>query len=161
MIRVRPLFATTRSARNLVRPVAYSCVKCILIRDGSVIVSGEFGQRPVSVGDVLLLGADVSCGAEPEGQVTVTTVYLDPGYAVDLFYWQYAGLLLDRLEARDVAETVFCEPIQVLRLGEQCLEELAPVLDELVELSENEHLGESFTRMQALWFLIADAGLTP
>ncbi|QQB65071.1 helix-turn-helix transcriptional regulator [Kytococcus sedentarius] len=137
--------------------MSYGCVKFIVVRAGSAILSGDFGQRPIRCGDVLLIGRGVPCGAEPEGQVTVTTVYLDPDYAVDLFYWQHTGLLLDRLEAQDVAAAVFTEPVQVIRLGELRLAELVPWLDELVELSEAGNLSESFARMQALWFLLADA----
>ncbi|MGP5055233.1 helix-turn-helix domain-containing protein [Brachybacterium paraconglomeratum] len=114
---------------------AHGSVKLVVVRDGSAILSGEFGQRPINIGDVLLIGANVACGAEPEGQVTVTTIYLDPDYAVDQFYWQHTGLVLDRLEAYDIA----------------------PWLDELVELSDARSPAESFARMQALWFLLADA----
>jgi len=45
----------------------------------------------------------------------------------------------------------------MIRLGEQRIEELAPWLDELTELSSVRNPAESFPRMQALWFLIADA----
>lgn len=135
----------------------FSCVRLVVVRDGSAILSGGFGQLPVSVGEVVLLGAAVPCGVEPEGQVTITTVYLDPDYAVEQFYWQHAELLLDRLEAHDIATTVFAESVQVLRLGEQRLGELVPWLDELTELSGAANPSESFARMQALWFLLADA----
>ena len=127
------------------------------MREGSAILTDGFRQHPTNVGDVAMCGANTPCRAEPEGQVTVTTVYLDPDYAVDLFYWQHAAILLDRLEAQDIAATVFAEPVQVLRLGERRLMELVPWLDELAELSQAGNPSESFARMQALWFLIADA----
>ena len=142
--------------RSLREATVFSCVKLIVVRDGSAILSGEFGQRPANIGDVLLIGANVPCGAEPEGQVTVTTVYLDPDYAVEMFYWQHAGLLLDRLEAHDIAALVFAEPVQVLRLGKQRLGKLAPWLDELVELSNVRSPAESFARIQTLWFSVAE-----
>lgn len=138
------------------RTATYGCVKLVVARDGSAILSGEFGQRPINVGDAALLGSGVSCGFQPEGRVTVTTVYLDPGYAVDQFYWQYASWLVDRLEAGEIAAAVFAEPVLVLRIGEKRVTELAPWLDELVQLSSDGSPWESFTRMQALWFLIAD-----
>ncbi|WP_319021243.1 AraC family transcriptional regulator [Brevibacterium aurantiacum] len=131
-------------------------MKLIAVRHGSAILSGDFGQQPLNVGEVALLGANVPCGAEPEGQVTTTTVHLDPDYAIDSFYWQHTGVLLDRFEAQDVAATVFTEPVQVLHIGEHQLEQLGPWLDELVELSGTKNPSESFARMQALWFLIAD-----
>jgi len=153
----QPVLAQTRTFRRPVPPRIFGCPKLVAVRDGSAILSGEFEQFPIRSGDVLLIRAGVSYGVEPEAKVTVTTVYLDPGYAVDQFYWQHTGLLLDRLEAQDVAATVFAEPVQVLRIGEQRLGELAPWLDELAELSEAGSQAESFARMQALWFLIADA----
>lgn len=153
----KPLFATTRTMRRPQEANAFNYVKLLVVRDGSAILSGAFGQQPLNVGEVALLGAEVSCGAEPEGRVTVTTVYLDPGYTIDLFYWQYTGLLLDRLEAADIAAIAFAEPLQVIRFGEQQHRELGPWLDDLVELSEAGKPWESFARMQALWFLIADA----
>lgn len=56
-------------------PLAYDCVRIVVIRDGSSILLSEFGQKPVRVGDVILLGANVLCGSEPEGHVTMTTIY--------------------------------------------------------------------------------------
>jgi len=157
MYEVQPLLARTTRTRQLSALTTYSCVKLTAIRDGSAILSDGRRQRPIRSGDLLLLGAGVPCAAEPEGQVTVTTIYLDPDYAVDQFYWQHAGLLLDRFEAQGVAAAVLAEPVQVLRLGERRLGELAPWLDELTELSRAGNPSESFARMQALWFLIADA----
>ncbi len=52
-------------------------MKVIVVRDGSAILFAEFGQKPVKIGDVILLGANVLCGSEPAGHITVTTVYLD------------------------------------------------------------------------------------
>ncbi|MGO1628680.1 MAG: helix-turn-helix domain-containing protein [Microbacterium sp.] len=132
-------------------------MKLLVVRGGSAILGGEVGQWPLNIGDAALLGAGVSCGVEPEGQVTLTTVYLDPGYAVDQFYWQHTGFIIDRLEAQEIAAVMFPEPVQVLRLGEPLLAELGPWLDELVQLSSHGRPRESFARMQALWFLIADA----
>lgn len=146
------LTARTRSYRRITASQAYNAARLIMVRDGSAILSGKFGEHPVSAGDVAVLGAGVPCGFDPEGQVTLTTIYLDPGYAVDQFYWQH-----DRLEARDTAATVFAEPVQVLRLGERRLGELVPWLDELAELSSAGKPAEPFPRMQALWFLLLDA----
>lgn len=51
-----PIFARTRTFHHPTAPVAYDCVKVIIVRDGSVILYSEFGQRPVNVGDAVLLG---------------------------------------------------------------------------------------------------------
>lgn len=98
--------------------MAYDCVKVIVVRDGSAILFSEFGHRPVKIGDVILLGANVRCGSEPEGQITVSTIYLDTDYMLDQVRWQYAAFLEDRLDGQGFAETIYTEPAQILRLGE-------------------------------------------
>ncbi|MGC4152300.1 MAG: AraC family transcriptional regulator [Propionicimonas sp.] len=130
-------------------------MKVSVVRDGSAFVFSEFGQKSVTMGDVVALGANVLCGIEPEEYITVTTVSLDTDYVVDQVFWQYAGMMLDRLDAQDFAETIYTEPAQVLRLGEERAGLLMPWLDELVALSVDGRFVENFYRMQALWFSIA------
>jgi len=156
----QPLLARTRTIHRSVDPVAYDCVRVSVVRDGSAFVFIEFGQKPVTVGDVVGLGANVLCGIEPEGHITVTTVSLDTDYVVDQVFWQYAGFLLDRLDAQDFAETIYTEPAQILRLGEDRAGMLMPWLDELVRLSVDGRFVENFYRMQALWFSVAHV-ITP
>ena len=149
-----PLVARTRSVHRAVGPVAYDCVKVIVVRDGSAILFSEFGQEPVKPGDVIVLGANTLCGSEPEGHITVTVIYADTDYVVDQVFWQHVGLLCDRLEAQDFAATVYTEPAQILRLGEDRAGSLMPWLDELVALSIEGRPVANFYRMQALWFSI-------
>lgn len=156
LLEPRPLVAVTRHYRRSIQPRTYACVRVVVIRAGSAILSGNFGQQPVNIGDFALVSAGMPCGVEPEARVTITTVYVDPDYAIDLFYWQHTGLLLDRLEAQDVAAAVFTKPMQVLRIGEHQLEQLGPWLDKMVELSNTGNPAETFARMQALWFSVAD-----
>lgn len=150
-----PLLARTRSIHHSAGPVAHDCVKVIVVRDGSAILFSEFGQKPVAVGDVVTLGANTLCGSEPEGYITVTTVYLDTDYVIDQVFWQHVGLVWDRLDAQHFAETLYAEPAQILHLGEDRVGLLMPWLDELVTLSVDGGFAEHFYRMQALWFSIA------
>ncbi len=113
MHQYQPVLARTSTVHRPVGPVAYDCVKVIVVRDGSAILFSEFGQKAVKVGDVILLGANVLCGSEPEGHITVTTVYLDTDYVLDQVRWQYAGFLEDRLKAQGFAETIYTEPAQI------------------------------------------------
>jgi AraC family transcriptional regulator len=136
-------------------PVAYDCVKLIFVRSGSAILFSEFGQKPVNVGDVVVLGANTLCGSSPEGHITVTTIYADTDYVVDQVYWQHMGMLQDRLDAQDSAATIYAEPAQILRVGEATAGMLMPWLDELVALSIDGRFVESFHRMQALWSSVA------
>lgn len=149
------MLARTSTVHRPVGPIAYDCVKVIVVRDGSAILFSEFGQKPVSVGNVILLGANTLCGSEPEGHITVTTVYLDTDYVIDQVFWQHVSLLHDRLDAQEFAATVYTEPAQVLRLGEDRAGILMPWLDELVALSIEHEPVANFYRMQALWFSIA------
>lgn len=137
-----------------VGPLAYDCVKVIIVRDGSAILFSEFGQKPVRPGDVILLGPNVLCGSEPEGHITVTTIYADTDYVIDQAFWQYAAILHDRLDTPGFVRETFAEPAQIIRLGEDHAGLLMPWLDELVALSLNE--GSRFLRMQALWFSVID-----
>lgn len=138
-----------------VGPVAYDCVKVIVVRDGSAILFSEFGQKPVKPGDVIVLGANVLCGSEPEDHITVTTVYLDTDYVLDQVRWQYAGFVSDRLDAQGFADTIYSEPAQILRLYEDRAGMLMPWLDELVSLSVDGDFVRHYLRIQALWFQIA------
>lgn len=150
-----PLLARTKTLHRPIDPVAYDCVKVIIVRDGSAILFSEFGQKPVTVGDVVTLGANTLCGSEPEDHITVTTVYLDTDYVIDQVFWQHVGLVRDRLDAQDFAEALYVEPTQILHVGEDRARMLMPWLDELVALSIDGGFAEHFYRMQALWFSVA------
>ncbi|MFC9444250.1 MULTISPECIES: helix-turn-helix transcriptional regulator [Micrococcales] len=131
-------------------------MKIIVVRSGSAILFSEFGERPIRPGDVVLLGANVLCGSEPEGHVTVTTIYADTDFLLDQLFWQHADVLRDRLDAQGFADTIYTEPAQVLRLGEDRAGMLMPWLDELVALSVDGVYRERFHRMQALWHAVID-----
>ena len=150
-----PVVARTRVIRAAVAPLAFNCVTVTVVRAGSAILLSEFGQKPINVGDVTLLGANTLCGGEPEGQVTVTTICADTDYVIDQVFWQHVGFLQDRLDALEFAATVYTEPAQILRLGGDRAGQLMPWLDELVALSIEARPVENFHRMQALWFSIA------
>ena len=102
------------------------------------------------------LGANVLCGSEPEGHVTVTTIYADTDFLLDQLFWQHADVLRDRLDAQGFADTIYTEPAQVLRLGEDRAGMLMPWLDELVALSVDGVYRERFHRVQALWHAVID-----
>lgn len=148
------IVARTRTIRRAIGPIAYNCVKVMVVREGSAILSGQFGHAWVNAGDVVLLDANALCGGEPEGYVTVTTVYADPDYVLDQLRWQYAGLVRDRLDTQALTNGTCTESIKVLCLGEERVRLLAPCLDELVLLSLEGHCIEDFFRMQALWFSV-------
>ena len=136
--------------------MAYDCVKLIVVRSGSAILFSEFGQKPVNIGDAILPGANVLCGSEPEGHITVTTIYLDTDYMIDQAFWQHAALLAARWKAQDYADELYSEPAQLLHLGEDRAGMLMPSLDELVALSVDGPSPERFYRMQARLSAVLD-----
>ncbi|MFL0502484.1 AraC family transcriptional regulator [Kocuria rhizophila] len=151
-----PLVARSRTIHAPIAPVAYDCVKLIFVRDGSAILFSEFGEKPVKVGDVVALAANTLCGSDPEGSITVTTLYLDRDYIVDQVFWQHAALLADRLDAQGFTDELYSEPAQILHLGENRAGMLMPWLDELVALSISGASLDRFFRMQALLFAVLD-----
>lgn len=153
--RFQMLLARTHTVHRPLGPLAYDCVKVIVVRDGSAILFSEFGQRHVRPGDVIVLGPNVLCGSEPEGHITISTIYADTDYVIDQVRWRYASVLHDRLDAQCFADTIYTEPAQLLRLGEDRAGMLMPWLDELVALSIDGDFVHHYFRMQALWFQIA------
>lgn len=158
--RFLPVLARTRSILHSVGPVAYDCVKLIFVRHGSAILFSEFCEQPATTGDVVLLGANTLCGSEPEGSITVTTLYLDRDYVIDQVFWAHAAVLADRWEAQDFFDERFSEPAQILHLGEDCASMLMPWLDEMVALRLDGPTPGRFYRLQALLFAVLDV-ITP
>lgn len=153
---IQPILARTQTRHRPVAPVAYDCVKIITVRDGSAFLLSEFGQQAVNVGDVVLLGANVLCGSEPEEHFTTTTLYVDTDYVVDLVFWRHANLIADRLDAHEFTDTLYSDPAQILHLGEARAGMLMPWLDEMTALSVDGQDRAKFHRVQALWFSILD-----
>lgn len=151
-----PILVRRRSDHTPIPPVAFDCVKLIAIRAGSARLFSEFGSRHVNVGDVVVLAANTLCGAEPEGWVTTTTLYLDRDYVIDQVFWQHAARFKDRLDASDFLEASYAEPAQVVRLGEDRAGLLMPWLDELAALSADGQHSNNFYRAQALLSAVLD-----
>ncbi len=151
-----PLIARTQTAHSPLDAVAFDCVKIIVVRSGSAILLSELGTRHVKVGDVVVLASNTLCGAEPEGWITTTTLYLDHDYVVDQVFWQYAARFADRLDAQRFLETYYAEPAQILRVGEDRAGLLMPWLDEFAALSIEGPNPRRFYRAQSLLFAILD-----
>jgi AraC-like DNA-binding protein len=137
-------------------PVAFDCVKLAVVREGSAILYSQLGQQPITIGDAVLLCSNTLCSAEPEGRCTASIICIDADYLVDQVFWKHAGLLSDRLDARELVGRLYLEPIQLLRIGAQQLDRIAPWLDELICLTAQCSYFKRFNRIQALWFLIID-----
>lgn len=155
-----PIMARTWTLYTAVGPRAFDSTRLIVVRSGSSVVFSEFGERPVTVGDAILVGANTLSGYEPEGAVTVTTLDLDRDYVIDQVFWKHAAELADRWQTEDFIAETYVEPAQVLRLGVDRVGLLLPWLDELVKLSRSGPDPARFYRLQALLFAILDV-VTP
>lgn len=151
-----PLEARNETHHRPVAPVAFDCVKFVVIRGGSARLISEFGTQHVNHGDVVVLAANTLCGAEPEGWITTTTLYLDRDYVIDQVFWQHAALFKSRLDASEFLDANYAEPAQVVRLGETRAAQLIPWLDELAILSIEGLSAEHFYRAQALVSAVLD-----
>ncbi|KDA05901.1 AraC family transcriptional regulator [Microbacterium sp. CH12i] len=151
-----PILARTRCDHRSVAPIAFDCVKFIIVRAGGARLFSEFGCVHVNLGDVVVLAANTLCGAEPEGWITTTTLYLDRDYLIDQVFWQYAAFFKDRLDASDFLDTNYAEPAQIVRIGEDRAGLLMPWLDELAALSVDGLQARHFYRAQALLSAVLD-----
>lgn len=151
-----PILAKTQTVHEVIVPIAFDCVKLIIVRAGSSRLFSESGSHRVKVGDAVVLAANTLCGAEPEGWVTTTTLYLDRDYLIDQVFWQYAAQFKDRLDASAFLDAHYTEPTQVIRLGEDRAALLMPWLDELAMLSAAGLAPARFYRAQALLFAVLD-----
>lgn len=151
-----PIVVRTRCDLFPIDPLAFDCVKFIVVRGGSAILFSEFGTRHVGVGDVVVIAPNTLCGAEPEDWVTTTTIYLDRDYIVDQVFWQYAARFGTRSDASRFLEVHYAQPAQVVRLGEERAGMLMPWLDELAALSLEGLSPERFYRAQALLACVFD-----
>lgn len=147
----QPLLARNRSLRRAVAPVAYDCVKVIVIRAGSAILSGDLSDA-VRAGDVLFLGANTMCGSAPDALIRTTTVYLDTDYATDMLFWQHVGQVKDRFEAARILASVCARPWTIVRLDETAILSVGASLDELVALSESGQFVDNYYRILGLWY---------
>lgn len=155
-----PIIVHTGSIHRASELSAFDCLRIIIIRDGSAFLRGDFGEEIASVGDIVIFGSNVRCKTVPEGHLTSTVIFIDPDYIVDQVFWQYAHVLNDHLDAKEFFAMLYSEPAQVLKVGEEKVDLLMPWLDEMTALSARGSICEHFLRMQALWFLVADA-ITP
>ena len=151
-----PLLARTQTTHSTIDPVAYDCVKVVVVRAGGALLFSEFGTRHVNVGDLIVLAANTLCGAEPEGWITTTTLYLDRDYVIDQVYWQHAARFHTRHDASDFVDAYYAEPAKIVRLGEERAGLLTPWLDELAALSVDGLTPERFYRAQACLFAVLD-----
>jgi AraC-like DNA-binding protein len=157
MLDFEPITARTQSFLRPIKSMAFDCVIVVVAREGSAIILSELGQQNMRLGDLLIVGTNTPCAAEPEDRFTVTTISIDTDFLIDQVFWQHVSLLSDRFAAKGLVEKLYLEPIQMLHLSKEVIDQIIQWLDELTPLMTGSRYTARFNRVQALWFLIADA----
>ncbi|GGO59865.1 hypothetical protein GCM10010910_03860 [Microbacterium nanhaiense] len=126
-----PVDVKTRKFTAPSHPVAYDCVKLMLIRSGTVLLHAKDRCRLLRPGDLVVLCAVTLCGALPRNEVEVSTAYVDPDYLLDQIAWRHAEVLPDRYAAAEVIERTYAEHVQVHHLGNDLARDFGAVFDAL------------------------------
>ena len=152
-----PFAARTITIASEVPATAFDCVKFIVVRAGAARLSCGSWVGSVFSGDVLVVSANTVCSATPEPQVTVTTLYIDRNYLIDLVYWQFATTFVDRLDVKHFFDVLFTNHSQQFRLDHGLLEQITAWLDELSALGQEGIPSGWFYRAQSVLSLLLDA----
>lgn len=123
-------------------------------------MTGDYGSQPVGASEAILIAPGAVIGYDPEGPVTITTLAVDTDYLIEHLFWQHLAVIPDRDAARDLAAKLYPDPVQVLRLGEQGVKQLGPILDELMIRTEVGRDSAGYFRTHMLLFAVLDA-ITP
>ncbi len=154
--RHRPFHAATKIFNQEIAPVAYDCVKFVVVRSGQARLLSNDDEYHVAVGDIAIIGPNTLCGAIPQNSVSATTVYLNEDYVLDQLFWQHADKFITRRDVVCFIETHYPEPIQLIHFGERAVMKLSRILDELACLSEGGNSESRFHRFQALLSIFLD-----
>lgn len=151
-----PFHAATTIFNQEVAPVAYGCVKFVVVRSGQARLLSEDDEYHVAVGDIAIVSPNTICGTIPQESVSATTVYVNEDYVLDQLFWQHADKFITRRDVVWFIETHYPEPIQLIHFGERAVMRLSRILDELACLSEGGNSESRFHRFQALLSIFLD-----
>ncbi|MFV0434777.1 MAG: hypothetical protein ACK5LO_12435 [Leucobacter sp.] len=97
---------------------------------GKVLLGFHAWEIPLSRGDVAVLPALTEFRLHPFDTAVLTSVSIDPEYAVDLVYWRFRRFIADRAEASVLANRLYLSTHPVVSLGEH-LCRLESILDQM------------------------------
>ncbi|MEC5178371.1 AraC family transcriptional regulator [Cryobacterium sp. MP_M5] len=130
-VRYGPIAVETREFRRAVPPVAFDCVKLLLIREGSTILTTE-SDTFASEGDLVCLRTATLCGGTPEQTVTISTLYIDTDYLFELWVWQLSTIGHDRESLRAYTmRREFLPPLTCVRPTPETAHHIGLLFDDL------------------------------
>ena len=113
----------------MVEPVAYTCLRFMLVREGRLFVHSRHGTTHARPGMLVIVCAGTLCGAIPEPNATVTTAFVNLDYLLDQLTWRLNGLLRDRHEAELIAAKAFRHNMWATIPAAQATSEMLELLD--------------------------------
>ena len=102
-----PIHVETESSTRVVEPVAYMCLRFMLVREGRLFMHSRHKTVHARPGMLVIVCGGTLCGAIPEPRATVTTAFVNLDYLLDQLTWRLNGLLRDRHEAATIAAKAF------------------------------------------------------
>lgn len=126
-----PIHVETESSTRVVEPVAYTCLRFMLVREGRLFVHSRHGTARARPGMLVIVCAGTLCGAIPEPSATVTTAFVNLDYLLDQLTWRLNGLLLDRHEAETIAAKSFRHNMWATRLDRDTAAQMGDLLDQV------------------------------
>lgn len=131
-VRYGPIAVETREFRRTVLPVAFDCVKLLLIREGSTILTTESDTTFAREGDLVCLRTATLCGGTPEQTVTISTLYIDTDYLFELWVWQLIPVGHDRESLRAYTmRREFLPPLTCVRPTPETAHHIGLLFDDL------------------------------
>lgn len=131
-----PIHVVTAVFDEVVEPVAYTCLKLMLFREGASLIYSAHGRVQARPGTLLVVCAGTLCGGIPVRSVRVTTAYVNLDYLLDQLTWRLSGLLLDRHEAETIAAKSFRHNMWGTQLSSEVARHMAGLLDRVEQVQD-------------------------
>ena len=131
-----PIHVVTAVFDEVVEPVAYTCLKLMLFREGASLIHSAHGRVQARPGTLLVVCAGTLCGGIPVRSVRVTTAYVNLDYLLDQLTWRLNGLLLDRHEAETIAAKSFRHNMWGTQLSSEVARHMAGLLDRVEQVQD-------------------------
>ena len=151
-----PIFARDHFVAKSEQVAAINQVRIIAVRSGKIRLEVVAGEILLSRGWIALIPARKTFQLHPIDGPSLTCIYLEPEYAVDLIYWQYRAQVSSRIDALILANRLYSSNLLTVALGPM-FTRIGPVLDEMVALSATGDFSLHANRIQASWFTLAHA----
>lgn len=148
-----PIDVETAVFDHVVEPVAYTCLKFMLFRQGASLIHSRHGRVHARPGTLVIVCGGTQCGGIPETSVTVSTAYVSLDYLLDQLTWRLHGMLLDRHEAEQIAARAFRHNMWDIALAPEVASKMAVLLDRVEQIQKT---GGGFYAIESRFVALLD-----